>query len=1119
MALYDNLKSYLKYCLDQTQKKRSSRNSLFFKRKKGIFKHHFIQTCQDTRIPALTFDGLGSSCHLGNHQLSTMKKKLFVFLVSLFFAGLASNAQITGTVFRDYNLDGIYQAPPTSNEYGLEGIIINAYDATNTIIATTTSTANGTYTLPFTVPVRLEFEFPAPTLCVDSNTDFSSVVGGGENIRFINASTPNVNYAVQNPDDYIVSANPMIFIPKFNRGDPLVPGLSAGTLAFLSYPYSTSGTVMPTVSSMSSQIGACWGVAYSKQAKKVFTSAFLKRFAGLGPMGTGGIYLLEAAGPAFNVVQFYDMDANGHRTRAASTAVAFGQGSSYTLNAGNSQATYLGPVDPLSGLPEGVGVVGVNGPGGRGLDGNTNGQWYDAAAMDQVGKVGIGDIDISEDGKFLFLTNLYSRHVFRLELDNAFNPTSVIKVDSFALPATIVANNGLLRCFGLAYHRGKIFVGANTTGEFGGQNIVGGATDLYAYVFEITNPLSATAALNPTPIITFPLNYLKGAVIGSQGNGSDQWYPWNGNTQAILPTGEESLPTPMLSDIEFSDGGDLIMDFCDRSGHQFGIGVLQDLAVNTDFTAFDIGGDVLIAGIDCNTGQFTLESNGSFTSNGIVRTGSGVGTNEGPGGGEFFHQDQWGGGFHNETSVGSCAALRGRNEVLVTLMDPINAFSNGTGKFNTQNGSTSGNAELANNDEFGKGNSLGDLEVAGDEVHLQIGNRVWKDDDGDGIQDPGEIGINNVGVDIFADFNNDGAPDGTSLGTTQTATDGNYVFDKSNVADGDPLTTGAQPGPVPGKTYLLRIASSDWSAGAGVNDLLSLSLTPSNIGGPGQPDVRDNDAIILSAIPTISATTLKSGQNIHSWDFGFMPCPNIPVADVYLDCLTDSATIGPTAVAGTTYAWAPPTGLSATNVAQPIAFPSTTTVYTLTVNSLCVKNVTVNVDNSPPIVNPGQSKVLQCNETSTQIGSDPLPGYTYSWEPPQTLNDPNISNPIASPLVTTTYTVTVTGPNGCFGKGAVTLNIDRCCARVSIPNSFTPNGDNKNDKFGPVILENVQSIYLTVYNRWGQRLFETEAMDGKWDGTYNGEPCELGTYFYILKYNCENFSEPKMMKGDVTLIR
>ncbi|QLH47134.1 MAG: hypothetical protein HWD58_16820 [Bacteroidota bacterium] len=103
-----------------------------------------------------------------------------------------------------------------------------------------------------------------------------------------------------------------------------------------------------------------------------------------------------------------------------------------------------------------------------------------------------------------------------------------------------------------------------------------------------------------------------------------------------------------------------------------------------------------------------------------------------------------GGGFHNETSVGSCAALRGRNEVLVTLMDPINAFSNGTGKFNTQNGSTSGNAELANNDEFGKGNSLGDLEVAGDEVHLQIGNRVWKDDDGDGIQDPGEIGINNV---------------------------------------------------------------------------------------------------------------------------------------------------------------------------------------------------------------------------------------------------------------------------------------------------------------------------------------------------------------------------------------
>ena len=1045
-----------------------------------------------------------------------MKQLLFSFLLLTSFCQV--NAQITGTVFRDYNLDGIYQVPPTSNEFGLGGVIINAYDATNTVIATTTSAADGTYTVPFTVPVRLEFEFSTPTLCVDSNTDFSSVMAGGENIRFISASTSGVNFAVQNPDDYIAQGNPMVYMPKFNRGDPLVPGMSSGLDAFLGFPYSTTGTIAPAIQSMNSQIGACWGVAYSKQSGKVFTTAFMKRFAGLGPMGSGGIYMLEATGPAFTVTQFYDMDANGHRTRAAASAVPFGLGSSYTINATGDQATYLGPIDPLSGLPEGHGVVGVNGPGGRGLDGNTSGQWFDAAIMDQVGKVGIGDIDISEDGKFLFLTNLYSRLVYRLELDNAFNPQSVIQVDSFALPSTIVANNGMLRCYGLCYHRGKIFVGAVTTGEFGGQNILNGATDLYAYVFEITNPILPTAALNPAPIITFPLNYLKGAVIGGQGNGSDRWYPWNNNTAAILPTGEESLPTPMLSDIEFSDAGDLIMDFCDRSGHQFGFSTRQHLGVDSiDFTAFDIGGDILIAGIDCNTGQFTLENNGSFTSNGIVRNG-GVSNNEGIGGGEFFFNDVWGGSFHNETSVGSCAVLRGRNEVMVTLMDPINAFSNGTGKFSTMNASASGHAEISNN-EFGKGNALGDLEVAGDVVALQIGNRVWKDDDGDGIQDPGEVGINNVSVELFADFNNDGSPDGAALGTTNTAADGNYVFDKSNVTDGDPQTTGTQAGPVPGKTYLIRIGAADWAAGSGTNDLQSLSLTPSNIGGSGQPDVRDNDAILLSNIPTISATTRKSGQNLHEWDFGFMPCPNIPVNNVYLDCIVDSAQIGPVETPGSTYAWAPPTGLTANNIAQPIAFPNTTTVYTLTVNGLCTKEVSVYVDVAPPIANAGPSKVLDCASTSVKIGTDSIPGLTYTWEPAASLDNPNIAQPTASPLVTTTYTLTVLGQNGCVSQAMTTVNIDKCCARVIIPNSFTPNGDNLNDKFGPVVLENVSSVYFAVYNRWGQRLFESTEQNQKWDGNFNNEPCEVGTYFYMLKYNCESFKEPKLLKGDVSLLR
>ncbi|MBK7692363.1 MAG: hypothetical protein IPJ31_15085 [Bacteroidetes bacterium] len=72
--------------------------------------------------------------------------------------------------------------------------------------------------------------------------------------------------------------------------------------------------------------------------------------------------------------------------------------------------------------------------------------------------------------------------------------------------------------------------------------------------------------------------------------------------------------------------------------------------------------------------------------------------------------------MHHETSVGSAAVLRGRGEVLVTLMDPIDAFSNGTGKFSTATGLASGHLTVAGFTEFGKANSLNGIEIAGDAV-------------------------------------------------------------------------------------------------------------------------------------------------------------------------------------------------------------------------------------------------------------------------------------------------------------------------------------------------------------------------------------------------------------------
>jgi len=921
-------------------------------------------------------------------------------------------AQISGTVYRDYNGNGSRQSLAPMIEPGVSGIIVNAYDGGNSLVSSTTSAGDGTYSMPFTVPVRIEFVIPAGSQCVHPAMDFSGVGSDGNNIRMVTGSTANLNYGVQHPDDYVASTNPDIFIPLYVDGNPLGGGTAGTSSGFKSYTYTTTGTGTSPRNLNLSNIGSVYGVAYSKQAKRIFASAFLKRHVGLGPMGSGGIYLLEPTVSSFNVTQFYDMDANGHRTRAGAGAPAYGTGTSFNLvGSPATSATYLGSNDVLTGKPEGLGVIGDNGPTGRGLSAAAGTDANDPGAFDQVCKVGLGDIEISEDGKFLFVMNLYSRKLFRLELNDAYAPTSVIGVQSYDLPSVSVTN-GVLRPFGLGYNRGKLYVGAVASGEDGGTNVVGGATDLYAYVFELNDPAGA-ANFSVSPVLTFPLNYLKGGAIqtGIQGR---QWYPWSASTTNLFTiNGEQTYPTPVLSDIDFTDRGDMIVDFLDRSGHQYGYNNYRNLSGTVSGGSYDVGGDILVAGKNCGTGTFTLESNGSYTSaDGSIYSG-GVASTQGPGGGEFFNKDSFP-VWHNETSMGSAAVLRGSSNVLVTLMDPINDFSNGTAKFSINNGARTGEYQIARNltGGFGKANGLGDVELAGDEPPIEIGNMVWLDTDKDGIQDPGENGIANVSLELFCDDDNNGIPDGAAIATTSTDGQGYWYFNESNVTDGDCGLAGNQIGPQPSKNYLVRIAATDWTGGLGVNDLNLLVLSLPNMPVIGIPDASDNDATLVSSTPQIQVSTGKWGENNHSFDFGFKACSADAGLDLALNCTTPSGTIGTPSIPGEVYSWSPATGLSNPSVAQPVASPSSTTIYTLTVNGLCTDEVTVTVDNTPPSVNIAGTLSV-CNGSTTTLTANG--GLSWAWNP----NNETTQQITAS---AGNYTVTATGANGCTATSSVTVS-------------------------------------------------------------------------------------------------
>ncbi|MBL7771792.1 MAG: hypothetical protein JNM95_02885 [Chitinophagaceae bacterium] len=163
-------------------------------------------------------------------------------------------------------------------------------------------------------------------------------------------------------------------------------------------------------------------------------------------------------------------------------------------------------------------------------------------------------------------------------------------------------------------------------------------------------------------------------------------------------------------------------------------------------------------------------------------------------------------------------------------------------------------------------------------------------------------------------------------------------------------------------------------------------------------------------------------------------CP-IPTANAgsaqTITCTTTSATLGVAAVSGYTYSWSPSAGLSATNIAQPVATPLQTTTYTVTVTNACgctaTSTVTVTYNKSNPTAVAGNGGSITCtsNTSGIAIGTTSTSGYTYSWSPATGLSSATVSNPTANPAATTTYTVTVTGSNGCTATSAVTITVDK----------------------------------------------------------------------------------------------
>ncbi|MFY7945030.1 MAG: gliding motility-associated C-terminal domain-containing protein, partial [Crocinitomicaceae bacterium] len=91
---------------------------------------------------------------------------------------------------------------------------------------------------------------------------------------------------------------------------------------------------------------------------------------------------------------------------------------------------------------------------------------------------------------------------------------------------------------------------------------------------------------------------------------------------------------------------------------------------------------------------------------------------------------------------------------------------------------------------------------------------------------------------------------------------------------------------------------------------------------------------------------------------------------------------------------------------------------------------------------------------------------------------------------------------------------------IYVPNTFIPDGNQLNDLFIPMTAYDVNGWQFQIFNKWGELIFETEQCDQGWDGTFEGKPCQDGTYIYVLKYKpCDNPYATQQITGFVNLLR
>jgi gliding motility-associated-like protein len=165
-----------------------------------------------------------------------------------------------------------------------------------------------------------------------------------------------------------------------------------------------------------------------------------------------------------------------------------------------------------------------------------------------------------------------------------------------------------------------------------------------------------------------------------------------------------------------------------------------------------------------------------------------------------------------------------------------------------------------------------------------------------------------------------------------------------------------------------------------------------------------------------------------------------------------------------------------------------------------------------PIVNAGPDRTL-LEGTSIKInGSGSGNGIKYLWTPNIAIDSPTIATPKVFPSNDIYYYLTVTSGDGCRASDTMFVKVLKL---PTVPNIFSPNGDGVHDRWEIQYLSSYPGCTVDIFNRYGQLIFHSVGYNTPWDGTVNGKPVPVGTYYYIVQPK----NGREKMSGYVDVIR